>query len=1014
MPEYASKKSKATHKAIKSNESPSTQRSPFPRLNALNRTPKASQHEPLIPTLERAETEQNPQEQPRTFFGGPLYAKVTAVQREVVRPALSAAHLYSQEVQRLEAPRQALQRQAQALPMFTPTQMEQAIQREQKRSAPTPIIRHPQTNADWVTVMSQQAEQAEGRRMSSRENEQFKNLQRQVAQRLALSYRQDSRPAGIRTAEYAGHLVALQRHPISAQVARVALSMASPGEQPTLQRAVDEALQREAEQYAQDAGALQLHALQRQLADLDEQANQSVMQRIQARRGAGNPLPADVLRQLEQGLNHDLSAVRIHDDAEADKLAKSVNAIAFTTGTDIFFQTGKYNPGSATGYELLAHETTHVVQQSKGKVGQGIDPDAGLEQEARSKGAALRLARDENGRLNAPPTRGRSLAPFTAGHAVQRQAVKAATPQSSQTQSTRNTPSENAVVLALIELLGQADTRYKPNVNSASYTIVKAALKSQKDNATYWESIAEQGSKIYGQHFTKHLLTYLPPEFKNALELALLGGEVQVTKEAFMNQLAFMSYGNATNLSDIKGMRPTKDKSVAQGAQAILDAAGYEAEPTIQGLWGFQMRIFKPRKDQTAAQKKISSKTVVAFRGTEKVMLGSKSDTPIEIIKAVAPIGRTEESQKLNQSFLDSMTDFLPYPTGYTQYQANEELIIKPTILRLKSNLVAVGHSLGSALAQLAVAKFPNLFSEVHTFQGAKIQKEDVEKAEKQNKNILAKHYSVNGDVVPGSGQKAFPGMVNRFDRSAKALSVGASDAAGGHNSPIMIEQLRKFQGNGAMSKSNPLANAINQYGSHDDVSNAVLAPVQVSTQQHPDKEGQKQDVIGLMQMKAFVKIFQNNFYYNAYSEMALKQLINFKPIDKDDLFETLADVHRKVTSKEITINQSKSALLTIHAIFDKPTSDAEKARERVLKNIADHTASPTEVQTVKEYDRAIIEYKRLRLEAENVSKIGSSIIESNKAMLLFSIIDLWYSVNSNQKTIYEEVRPQWQNQNKL
>ncbi|PJI52580.1 hypothetical protein CTI14_40035 [Methylobacterium radiotolerans] len=33
-----------------------------------------------------------------------------------------------------------------------------------------------------------------------------------------------------------------------------------------------------------------------------------------------------------------MSRVRIHDDAEADTLAKGVNAVAFTTGTDIFFQ----------------------------------------------------------------------------------------------------------------------------------------------------------------------------------------------------------------------------------------------------------------------------------------------------------------------------------------------------------------------------------------------------------------------------------------------------------------------------------------------------------------------------------------------------------------------------------------------------------------------------------------------------------------------------------------------------
>ncbi|PJI52581.1 hypothetical protein CTI14_40040, partial [Methylobacterium radiotolerans] len=104
-----------------------------------------------------------------------------------------------------------------------------------------------------------------------------------------------------------------------------------------MQRAVDAALQQDAAQRQQDEQALKLHSLQRHLAELDEQATRPVLDRIQARRGNGNPLPAAVQRHLEQGLNHDLSRVRIHDDAEADTLAKGVNAVAFTTGTDIFF-----------------------------------------------------------------------------------------------------------------------------------------------------------------------------------------------------------------------------------------------------------------------------------------------------------------------------------------------------------------------------------------------------------------------------------------------------------------------------------------------------------------------------------------------------------------------------------------------------------------------------------------------------------------------------------------------------
>jgi len=52
--------------------------------------------------------------------------------------------------------------------------------------------------------------------------------------------------------------------------------------------------------------------------------------------------------------------VRIHADGEADLLNRGVAAIAFTVGSDIFFRAGFYQPQSAAGQHLLAHELTHV------------------------------------------------------------------------------------------------------------------------------------------------------------------------------------------------------------------------------------------------------------------------------------------------------------------------------------------------------------------------------------------------------------------------------------------------------------------------------------------------------------------------------------------------------------------------------------------------------------------------------------------------------------------------------
>jgi Domain of unknown function (DUF4157) len=149
------------------------------------------------------------------------------------------------------------------------------------------------------------------------------------------------------------------------------------------------------QQRAKGTLLVQHYALQRLAAALEaqhaDQQQQTLTERIQARRGAGNPLPETVKRQLEQGLNADLSRVRIHDDAEADLLSKSVAATAFTSGQDIFFGAGTYQPNTQTGLELLAHEAAHTVQQAQGKVGPGIDPDAGLEQQAQQFGAQFVL-----------------------------------------------------------------------------------------------------------------------------------------------------------------------------------------------------------------------------------------------------------------------------------------------------------------------------------------------------------------------------------------------------------------------------------------------------------------------------------------------------------------------------------------------------------------------------------------------------------------------------------------------
>ncbi len=85
---------------------------------------------------------------------------------------------------------------------------------------------------------------------------------------------------------------------------------------------------------------------------------------LSSRRGGGNPLPAATRGDMEGRFGADFSSVRVHTDNESVQLNRDVQSQAFTHGSDIFFDSGKYEPGSTGGKRLLAHELTHVVQQT--------------------------------------------------------------------------------------------------------------------------------------------------------------------------------------------------------------------------------------------------------------------------------------------------------------------------------------------------------------------------------------------------------------------------------------------------------------------------------------------------------------------------------------------------------------------------------------------------------------------------------------------------------------------------
>jgi len=142
--------------------------------------------------------------------------------------------------------------------------------------------------------------------------------------------------------------------------------------------ASDDAFEREADRVADAVLATSTHtpvasAAQRiqrlttQTCESSQTAPVSVERALSAR---GMPLDPPLRHDMEKRFGQDFSHVRIHTDGAAQGSARDVSARAYTVGHDIVFGAGSFAPRSQEGRRLLAHELTHVVQQS-GRQGVG-------------------------------------------------------------------------------------------------------------------------------------------------------------------------------------------------------------------------------------------------------------------------------------------------------------------------------------------------------------------------------------------------------------------------------------------------------------------------------------------------------------------------------------------------------------------------------------------------------------------------------------------------------------------
>lgn len=111
-------------------------------------------------------------------------------------------------------------------------------------------------------------------------------------------------------------------------------------------------------------------------------------------RSPGQPLDVETRSFFEQRFGHDFSSVRVHTDAKAAESAQAIEALAYTVGQDVIFDTHQYSPGTNACRQLLTHELTHVVQQKDTRASQRtvrINPELEKEAHVTGRNGTIRL-----------------------------------------------------------------------------------------------------------------------------------------------------------------------------------------------------------------------------------------------------------------------------------------------------------------------------------------------------------------------------------------------------------------------------------------------------------------------------------------------------------------------------------------------------------------------------------------------------------------------------------------------
>jgi hypothetical protein len=200
-------------------------------------------------------------------------------------------------------------------------------------------------------------------------------------------------------------------------------------------------------------------------------------------RSPGQPLDMATRTFMEPRFGHDFSAIRVHADGAAAQSARAVNALAYTVGHDVVFGAGQFQPQSRAGQRLMAHELTHVVQQSGTSSGGQIQGKLAINQPGDAFEQAANAAA---GRVMAGAPAGAALT--SRDHGIQRE-----TPGSDAAKKPPEQKDAGEVVVEGFKTVAEQAADNNPQVKKVVIDPIKDQLKSQWGRLGTGEKVATVG-----------------------------------------------------------------------------------------------------------------------------------------------------------------------------------------------------------------------------------------------------------------------------------------------------------------------------------------------------------------------------------------------------------------------------------------------------------------------------------------------------------------------------------------